>query len=277
VTTSAVAAKSGGRVARSFDAARIGRLDAVAVAAVMSRELRVFRSSWISVTFSAIVEPTVALLAFGFGIGALISQVSDIDYIEFVGTGVVASACLFSSAFPGMYSTFVKSRFQRTYDAVLSTPVNVEELVTAEVLWIAIRTGVYALAPVLVAVIFGLRPGWGLVLVPPIACLTGFGLACFGVTIAAVSKSIDSFNYVISGVLTPLLLMSGTFFPLSFLPDWAFGLAQVNPLYHCVELVRHAVFGMEAYVDLAHAGALTLFAAIMWRIAIWKLRPQLID
>jgi len=95
--------------------------------------------------------------------------------------GVVATTVVFSSAFPAMYSTWVKSRFQHIYDAVLATPVNVRDLVTAEVLSIAVRTGVFAVAPLSVAVAYGMKPGWGVVAVPFVAFLTGFGFAAFGV------------------------------------------------------------------------------------------------
>lgn len=253
------------------------RIELSAVLAVMTRDISVFLRSWRSTTFSAIVEPIMFLLAFGLGFGALVSRVQGVDYIEFVGTGVVAATVVFSSAFPGMFSTFVKRHFQRTYDALLSTPVNVDELVTAEVLWISIRTGVYATAPILVAVGFGLRPDWTVVFVPLIALLTAFGLAAFGVTIAAIMSSINNFNFIISGVLTPLVLLAGAYFPIDELPDWAFAANHLNPLYHCVELVRHAVFGFELYADSGHLGALLLFGAIMWRIAIWRLRPRVID
>jgi lipooligosaccharide transport system permease protein len=97
----------------------------------MSREIINFGSYWKATTFSSTVEPTIYLLAFGFGFGSLVSEVAGYDYVEFVGTGTVATAVLFSSAFPAMFGTFVKHRFQRTYDAILATPVDTEELVTA--------------------------------------------------------------------------------------------------------------------------------------------------
>ena len=248
-----------------------------AVVAVMSRDISVFLQSWRSTTFSAVVEPIIFLLAFGLGFGALISRVRGVDYIQFVATGVVATTVVFSSAFPGMFSTFVKREFQRIYDALLATPVNVSELVTAEVLWISIRTGVFATAPVLVGVGFGLRPGWGVVLVPLIAFLAAFGLAAFGVTMAAVMKSIANFNYIISGVLTPLILLAGTYFPVNTLPRWAFIADQFNPLYHCVTLVRDAVFGFHGRHDIYHLGVLLFFGVVMWQVAISRIRPRLID
>lgn len=255
-----------------------GHVELTAITAVMSRDVAVFRHSWVSTTFSAIVEPIIFLLAFGFGIGHLINRVEGVDYIPFVGTGVVASTIVAGSAFPGMFSTFVKSRFQKVYDALLATPVNVNELVTAEVLWIAIRAGVYSLAPVGVAMAFGLTPVWGIALVPAIAFVAGFGLAAFGVAVSSFMKSINNFSYVVSGLVIPLLLLAGTFFPINDLPEGAFLAAQFNPLYHVVQLVRHVgLFGIEPAADLVHAGVLVFFALLMWRIAIWRMRPRLID
>ena len=88
------------------------------------------------------------------------------DYVEFVGTGIVATAVLFSSAFPAMFGTFVKYQFQRTYDAILAAPVDTEELVTAEALWISMRTSIFGCVPMVVAIFFGLDPSWGMLLVP---------------------------------------------------------------------------------------------------------------
>src|ERR1700761_2611462 len=120
---------------------RLGRLERSALAGVLVREVVNFSSYWRGTTFSATVEPTIYLLAFGFGFGSLVSKVGGYDYVDFVGTGTVATAVLFSSVFPGMFSTFVKYKFQRTYDAILAAPVDTEELVTAEALWIACRAG----------------------------------------------------------------------------------------------------------------------------------------
>ena len=101
---------------------------------------------------------------------------------------------LFSSVFAAMFGSFVKYQFQRTYDAILAAPVDTEELVTAEALWIAARAGVFGCAPLLVAMVFGLDPSWGMLLVPFIGALTGYGWACFGIFIAAMLNSIDHFS-----------------------------------------------------------------------------------
>ncbi len=254
-----------------------GRLERAALVGVLVREVINFSSYWRSTTFSATVEPTIYLLAFGFGFGSLVATVGGYDYIDFIGTGTVATAVLFSSAFPGMFSTFVKYQFQHTYDAILAAPVDTEELVTAEALWIATRAGTYGCAPMLVAMIFGLEPAWTMLLVPFIGFTAGFGWACFGIFIAAAMKSIENFNYVISAVLTPLFLVAGTFFPIDNLPGWAQTLAQLNPLFHCVELVRSAVFGSQGSEDLLHIAALLIFGLLMWRLAIAKMTRRLVD
>ncbi len=255
----------------------IGRLERPALAGVLTREVINFSSFWRATTFSSTVEPTIYLLAFGFGFGSLVSEVSGYDYVEFVGTGTVATAVLFSSVFPAMFGTFIKYQFQRTYDAILAAPVDTEELVTAEALWIATRAGTFGCTPLLVAMVFGLDPRAGMLLVPLIGFLAGFGWACFGILVAAVLKSIDNFNYVTSTVITPLFLVAGTFFPISNLPEWARVLAQFNPLHHCVELVRHAAFGFEPGTDVLRVLALLGFGLVMWRLAIWRMTKKLVD
>jgi lipooligosaccharide transport system permease protein len=206
-----------------------------------------------------------------------VSRVGGYEYVEFVGTGTVATAVLFSSAFPSMFGTFVKYKFQRTYDAILAAPVDTEELVTAEALWMSIRAAVYGCVPLLVAIAFGLDPSWGMLTVPGIAFVAGFGWANFGIAVAGFAKSMENFNYVVSAVLTPLFLVAGTFFPLDRLPRWAELLGNVNPLHHTVELVRHAAFGWDGPLDLARVAVLVVFGLVMWRVAIAAMTRKLVD
>jgi lipooligosaccharide transport system permease protein len=256
---------------------KLRRFERAAFAGVWKRETTLFRRYWASTTFSSVVEPTIYLLAFGFGLGSLIAVINGLPYIEFLGTGVVATSVLFTSAFAGMFQTFIRRKFQRSYDAMLAAPVDVHELVTAEASWIATKAGVYGCAPLLVAMLFGLNPAPGMLVVPLIGFVTGLGFALFGIWCSAVAPSIDSFNYIISAVITPLFLVAGTFFPIDQLPGWASTVAAFNPLYHCVELVRHAAFGLKPAVDALHVGALVLFAALMWVLAVWYMRKRLID
>jgi len=243
----------------------------------MSREVANFRTFWKATTFSSVLEPVVYLLAFGLGLGAtIVDRVDGLDYVEYVGTGMVATAVIFSSAFPAMFGTFVKERFQRTYDAILAAPVDVEELVTAEMLWIGLRSGFFGCFPLLVSMLFGLDPSPGMVLVPLFAFVTALIFAGFGIAVAASVAKIDQFNYVTTLFITPLFLVAGTFFPIDQLPGAVQIASQLNPLHHLVVLVRHACFGFET-ADLLRVGVLIAFAVVMWRVAINRMEKRLID
>jgi lipooligosaccharide transport system permease protein len=175
-----------------------------------------------------------------------------------------------------MFGTFVKERFQRTYDAILAAPVDVEELVTAEMLWIGLRSGFYGCFPLLVTMLFGLDPAFGMVLVPIFCFVTALGFAAFGIAVAASVAKIDNFNYVTTLFITPLFLVAGTFFPIDQLPEGVQVAAQLNPLHHLVELVRHACFGFEA-TDLLRFAGLIGFALALWRVAVHRMEKRLID
>ena len=239
--------------------ARVGRLDWAALQGVLIREVVNFSSYWRGTTFSSTMEPTVYLIAFGFGFGSLVSQVAGYDYVDFVGTGTVATAVLFSRGVPG------DVRDVRQGD------------VPAHVRRDPRRAGRHRGDRHRGGAVDGharrdlrLHPdarrdrasAWTrrstMLTVPFIAFLAGFGWACFGIMISGLMKSFENFNYVVSGVLTPMMLTAGTFFPLSDLPEWAQMLGNFNPLHHCVELVRHAAFGWDPGNDVLHLVALVV-------------------
>lgn len=251
-------------------------IDGHAVAGVLSREWTVFRRYWRSATTVSLADPLLSLLAFGYGFGALVAEVGGYSYLDYVGTGVVATAVLFSSVFPGMFDTFFKRTQHGTFDAMLAAPVDTEDLVTAQVLFLGLKAGVYGMSPLLVAMAFGLDPSWGMLLVLPVGVLTACGFAAFGIWMSAVISRINSLDYVIGLVVLPLFLFAGTFFPLDGFPAWVGVVALANPLYHCVELVRHCVFGLEPLVDLGHVAVLVVFVVLMWFAAVSRLRSRLV-
>ena len=256
---------------------RLRRLERPALTGVLVREVVNFSSYWKSATFSSTVEPTIYLLAFGFGFGSLVSRIGGYRYVEFVGTGTVATAVLFSSAFPAMFGTFVKYQFQRTYDAILAAPVDTEELVTAEALWIASRAGVYGCVPMLVAISFGLNPSWGMLTVPLIAWIAGFGWACFGDhdrRLRQVDRELQLRRQCGADAALPRrrnLLPAQQPARLGAVPREP---QPAPPLRRARPPRRLRVRGWS---DLARVGALVLFGLIMWRVAIPAMTRKLID
>jgi lipooligosaccharide transport system permease protein len=249
-----------------------------AIAAIWVRNWLLFKRYWKPTSFSAITEPTVFLLALGLGLGAFITPLDGISYVQFVGTGSVASAALFASVFPGMFNTFVARVFQRSYEGILATPISVREVVVGEATWIGFKAGIYACSPIVITVIFfGLAVNPAMLIIPLVALITGLGFAFFGIWISGVVRNIESFQYVTSALVTPLFLVSGTFFPLNNLPTWALTIAQINPLYHCVQLVRDASFTGLGWADLGHAAFLVGFAVVMAAVAIPRMRSRLIE
>lgn len=249
-----------------------------AVVAILHREWRVFRRVWLSMTFGSIVEPIIFFLAFGYGLGALVAEVAGLSYLEFMATGTVGVGILFSAMFPGLINGYFRRKEQHLYDGVLAAPVSVPELVTGEALWNGLRVTVVAVATLLVAVAFGIGFGSGVVLIPLISIVAGFGFAAAGAAGAAVLRSTHGFDFIIVGIITPMFVVAGTFFPIGGLPPWAVTVAHANPLYHTVELVRSAAFGLGSPASaFGHLTAVLVFDALAWLAAVALLRRALVD
>ena len=256
---------------------RMRRIEPAAVAGVMSREVANFRTFWKATTFSSLLEPTIYLLAFGLGLGTtIVTQVQGLDYVEFVGTGMVATAVIFSSALPAMFGTFVKHRFQIPMTRSSRRPSTSRSSSPPRCSGSGSAPGFYGTFPLIISFFFGLEPTWGMLLVPLFGFVTALGFAGFGIAVAGTVAKIDQFNYVTTLVITPLFLVAGTFFPIDQLPEALQVAANFNPLYQLVELVRDAAFGFHA-VDFLRFGVLIVFALLMWRLAIRQLSRRLID
>ena len=243
----------------------------------MSRDVTIFGRYWKATTFSSIVQPTIYLLAFGLGLGTLVHNLGGITYVQYVATGVVATAVLFSSAFPGMFNTFVRWQFQRTYDAMLAAPLDVEELITAEVLWISIRAGVYGVAPLLVALAFGLTPEPGMLLVPFIALPDGVRLR--GVRRCDRRRREDDRQLQLRDQRRAHAAVPAGW---HVLPDHQIPARRAHrrPVQPAVSLRparAQRVAGQPGARRPYHAGVLLAFAVLAWRLAISQLGRRLID
>ena len=200
--------------------------------------------------FPSMLEPVLYLFAFGIGLGGFISEINGSSYINFIAPALVAISLMNGAFFECTYGSFVRMYFQKTFDAIVATPISIEEVVAGELLWGATRGTInctIVLAVIGVAGFFTSQPLISsplFLLMPVVAFFSGLMLASIAMCFTAVSPNIDFFNYPIFLFVTPMLFLSGTFFPLSSLPSAVQGLAlTVLPLTHIVNLTRGALTG----------------------------------
>ncbi len=248
------------------------------VAAIVHREWRVFRRVWLSLMFGSVVEPLIYLLAFGYGFGALVAEVRGIPYLDFMATGAAGIAVLFTGFFPGLINGFFRRTQNGLYDGLLSTPTSVAEIVTGEVTWTGFRTAGTACITLAVAALFGVPLSWTVVLVPLIAWVGGVGFAALGGAFAAILRNTHQFDFVIAGIVVPMFVVAGAFFPVEDGPVWLRLPAQANPLTHLVELLRWAAFGTGTPVEVG-LGVVALVATVglAWWLNVRWLTRSLID
>lgn len=205
---------------------------------VWQRNFTVYRKLYRSSLVFNFIEPTLYLVALGFGLGAFVKDINGVPYIQFIAPGIIASSSMFATASECTYGTYVRMTYQRTFDAILATPVNIDDLVAGELLWGATKSLIYGSIIMFVISVFGLVDSPLIVLIIPFLFLSGLIFAEISVIATAVVPGIDSFSYFFTLLVTPSFLFSGIFFPLDSLHPLAVKIAFFNPLYHLVSISR---------------------------------------
>ena len=187
----------------------------------------------------AFLQPLMYLLALGFGVGNYINTVDSIPYPRFIAPALIAVAIMNASFFECTFASYVRMYYQKTFDAIIATPLSIEEVITGELLWGATRGTVYTVIMLPVLAVFGIVEFPSTLLVIPFSFIAGLLFATIGMCFTAISPNLDSLNYPMFLFITPMFLFSGTFFPLSLLPESVqyFALA-VLPLTHVVIITR---------------------------------------
>lgn len=210
-------------------------------------------------------EPLLYLVALGFGLGRVIPELDGMSYAEFIAPGLVVSTVMYTATFECTFGSYSRLESQRTYDAVLATPVTIPELVAGEVLWGAIKSTIGAFFVLLVIAAFGLVRSWMAAFVLPVAFVAGLLFSALALAVTSVSKSYEFFSYYFTLVVAPMFLFSGIFFPLERMPEMVRFSAQALPLTHVVEIARALVHGTVTRQVTAHLVTVTVFlAAAYW-------------
>jgi lipooligosaccharide transport system permease protein len=205
---------------------------------VWQRHLTVYTKLYKSSIALNFVEPILYLAALGLGLGAFVQQINGVPYIKFIAPGIIASSSMFAAIYECTYGTYVRMTYQKTFDAILATPVNLDDLVAGELMWGAAKSLLYGTIIIIVISVFGLVDSPLIILVIPVLFIAGLIFAEISVIFTAIVPGIDSFNYFYTLFMTPMFLFSGIFFPLDNLPPVVSKIAFFTPLYHLVNICR---------------------------------------
>jgi lipooligosaccharide transport system permease protein len=210
---------------------------------VWQRNLTVYTKLYKSSLALNFVEPVLYLAALGLGLGAFVQEINGVPYIQFIAPGIIASSSMFAAIYECTYGTYVRMTYQKTFDAILATPVNLDDLVLGELMWGATKSLLYGAIIILVISLFGLVESPLIIFVIPVLFITGLIFSEISLIFTAVIPGIDSFNYFYTLFMTPMFLFSGIFFPLSNLSSVVAKIAFFTPLYHLVNICRGLASG----------------------------------
>ncbi|RJQ62630.1 MAG: ABC transporter permease [Desulfobacteraceae bacterium] len=247
---------------------------------VWKRNLVTYRKIWKINFLTPLLEPILYIMAFGLGFSGLVGEVrygdALLSYTDFIAPALVATAIMYNSFFETTYASFVRMYYQKTFDAMLATPLSLEEIIVAEIVWSATKAVGAAAIMLFVLGLFGyIRFPSGLLLIP-VAFLGGLSFGAVGLFFTGITPSIEMFNLPIFLFITPMFLFSGTFFPISNLPVWAQPLALAFPLHHLVELTRRFALGVHVTATALSLGYLVLFFLLFSVLAMSAMRKRLI-
>ncbi len=247
---------------------------------VWRRNLIVYQRIWKVNFLPPILEPLFYLLAFGVGLGSFIESITYrgevIPYISFIAPSLLAINIMYNAFFENTYASFVRMYYQKTFDAMLATPLSLEEVITGEIVWGATKSLIATAIMLSVVSLFGLVHFPTGLLILPVAFLGGFAFGSVGMIFTGILSSIDLFNLPIFLFITPMFLFSGTFFPVENLPPWAQSLTVVFPLTHLVTLTRDLCLGLPSTADLWSVAYLTGLSALAFPAALFVMQRRLI-
>jgi len=243
---------------------------------VWLRNARVWRKYVLSSLIGNLGQPVLFLLAMGYGLGREIPQIEGLTYLQFIAPGLVASAVMYSGSFETMYGSYTRLTTQRTYEAILMTPVSVEELALGEVVWGATKGLISGLIMLISLPFFGVIPSvWTLALIP-VLFLEGILFAALGLIMTALASDYEFFNYFTSLFITPLFLFSGIFFSLKAMNPTIQRISMALPLTYAVNLSRMLCYGQIGPGWLINVVVLSILSLSCAWIAIVLIRRRLI-
>ena len=245
---------------------------------VFMRNLLVWRKLVIPSLIANIAEPLMWLVAFGYGMGALIGDVTldgaQVPYLLFLASGSICMSAMNAATFEALYSAFSRMHVQKTWDGIMNAPIRLEDVLLAEMLWAAFKSLFTITAILGVMMALGITQSWKILLAWPCFLFVGITFSCLALIFNALAKGYDFFTYYFTLFLTPMMFLSGVFFPSDQLPPWVRAIAEWLPLTQAIALVRPLFLDRWPSQPLLHLGVLALYAGVAWAIALHFTRKR---
>ena len=242
---------------------------------VWQRNGDVFRTVWKPELPGIIVEPVIIILAMGAGLGGYVGLVDGQSYIEFIVPGIISNYAMYSATFECTYGSFIRMEYQKTYDAIISTPLNIQDVIAGEIFWGATRSFITGIAVLIVSSAFQLVHSPWAVLVPVVVFLEGLLFASLSMFFTSLVPTIYSFNYYFTLFITPMFFFSGVFFPLDSFPKIVQDLSWIAPLTPVVRLNRALINGDVSSFMFLMLGMILVEIVIFFTISMLSMKRRL--
>lgn len=244
---------------------------------VWSRNMQVFKKFAISNMLPYFAEPLLFIIALGYGLGIFVGEINGISYAQFLAPGILSSSAMFAASYECTYSTFVRMIFQKTFEAVLCTPVMAEDIILGEILWGATKSLISGACIFIVVLLLGLIKLESAVIILPIIILVGLMFSVLSMFFTSIVPNMDSFNYYFTLLISPMFVLSGVFFPIENLPAIVKTIAWFLPLTHAVDVIRPAALG-EYHVGLiADIIWMVVFTMIFYMLSSVLMKKRLME
>lgn len=244
--------------------------------AVWRRNFLVWKKLAAESIFGNIVDPLFYMLGMGFGLGTMLPEVNGVTYIAFLAGGTVCYSTMFAASFEALYSGFARMHVQRTWDGILNAPIVLDDVVLAEWIWAASKSLLSGVAILLVVLALGLAQNWLAIFILPLAFLIGLTFAGMGFIMTALARNYDFFTFWFTIVLTPMVLLSGVFYPVGNMHPILQAVSSALPLTHAIELGRPLLLGKVPENVLLHVGVMLTYGAVGFYIALVLFRRRLL-
>lgn len=210
---------------------------------IWQRNFLVWKKLAVASILGNIADPLITLVAFGYGLGSLLTQIEGMPYINYLGSGSICMSIMMAASFEALYSAFSRMHVQKSWDALLNAPLALDDIILAEMLWAASKALFSGLVILGVLLFLGIGLNVHTVLVLPLLFIIGMTFASMGLVVNALAQGYDFFTYYFTMVLTPMVFLSGVYYPIAQLPDWLQLVSRVLPLGCAVNLVRPLILG----------------------------------